>query len=46
MISAKVDCVDVNDFSRPQTQKIFVFPQSVKCRDAGNFWDYGCSILV
>jgi hypothetical protein len=24
-------------FSRPQTQKIFVFPQSVQFRDAGNF---------
>jgi hypothetical protein len=46
MISAKVDCVDVNDFSRPQTQKIFRFSHNpfslgmlVTC------WGYGCSFF-
>jgi len=45
MISAKVDCVDINDFFSSSNSKIFVFPQSVQFRYAGNFWGYGCSFL-
>jgi hypothetical protein len=37
MISAKVDCVDINDFFSSSNSKIFVFPQSVQFRYAGNF---------
>jgi hypothetical protein len=37
MISAKVDCVDVNDFFSSSNSKDFsFFPQSVQFRDAGN----------
>jgi hypothetical protein len=46
MISAKVDCVDVNDFFSSSNSKDFRFsPNPFSLGMLVNCWGYGCSFL-
>jgi hypothetical protein len=47
MISAKVDCVDVNDFFSSSNSKDFRFsPNPFSLGMLVTFWGYGCSFFL